>query len=100
MVMYVVTRAVPRNLSWGFWSYILPIKTGAVPMTEEYLFIREDFTNKCNKLTSYAAVPRIQNSKIFADRNGKFGDMPKEIFGVDVTPPAPHCRYGPDSECI
>ena len=42
-----------ETFSWECRICILPTKIDVVPMTEEYLFIRKDFMNKCNKLTSF-----------------------------------------------
>ena len=65
----------------------------------------EDFMDKCNQLTRvrYAAapnspsyVPKIQEVKQFANRNGKFGDLLTENLSEGcVSPPATHCRNGP-----
>ena len=47
-------------------------------MTEEYLFVGEDFTNKCNKFTSfrYVAAP---NSSSWISRIRKLKNLPTEL---------------------
>ena len=76
---------------------------GVVPMVEEYLFIKENFMNKCNKLTSFS-LRRIlilgfleyEKLKEFADRTGKFDDLLAKLLSGGVRYPHTPCRNGPD----
>ena len=64
-------------------------------MTEENLFIREDFINKYTR--EYSVTPQhlilllrflgYKNVNIFTNRNGKFSDLPIELFSGGVRHP-------------
>ena len=64
---------------------------GVVPMIEEYLFIREDFMNECNKLTSY---PLRRRSQFFFFDAKVLKVLPTRLLLWGLNNPAPPVLTG------